>query len=59
MIPGRYIQNLSIYSEEEFAALQKTRVTVVGAGGLGGQLIDQLARLGIGFLRIIDNDRFD
>lgn len=59
MIPRRYVQNLSVFSEEDFTALLKTRVTVVGAGGLGGHIIDQLARLGIGNLKIIDFDRFD
>lgn len=59
MIPERYLKNLSVYSEEEFAVLQNIRVTVVGAGGLGGHIIDQLARLGVGFLKILDFDDFD
>lgn len=59
MIPGRYTHNLSVCNEEDFAVLQKTRVTIVGAGGLGGHLIDQLARLGIGTLKIIDDEVFD
>lgn len=37
----------------------KSRVAVVGAGGLGGNAIELLARLGVGFLRIIDGDCFE
>jgi len=59
MIPRRYIHNLSVYSEEDFSIIRKNRITVVGAGGLGGHIIEQLTRLGIGYLRIIDNDRFE
>jgi len=59
MIPRRYIHNLSVYSEEEFSVIRKSRVSIVGAGGLGGCIIEQLTRLGIGRLRIIDDDCFD
>jgi molybdopterin/thiamine biosynthesis adenylyltransferase len=31
----------------------------VGCGGLGGHIIDQLARIGIGFLRVVDGDVFE
>ena len=36
MIPERYIHNLSVYTEEDFALIRKSRITVVSAGGLGG-----------------------
>jgi len=32
---------------------------VVGCGGLGGHIIDQLARIGVGFLRVVDGDAFE
>ncbi len=59
MIPERYIHNLSVYSEVDFAKIRNTTITVVGAGGLGGYVVDQFARLGVGTLRIIDHDSFD
>ncbi len=36
--------------------LQKARIAIVGAGGLGSQLIYQTAGLGIGYIKIIDRD---
>ena len=56
---SRYARNIPALTEEECAALQKKRVLVVGCGGLGGHIIDQLARIGIGFLRVVDGDVFD
>ncbi len=32
------------------------RVAVVGSGGLGGHIIELLARQGLGFMRLIDGD---
>ena len=37
----------------------KSCVAVVGAGGLGGQVLLLLARMGIGRLVVVDHDRFD
>ena len=59
MIPGRYLHNLSVYSEKDYSIIRKSRITIVGAGGLGGYIIEQFARLGVGSLRIIDNDVFE
>ncbi len=55
----RYARNIPALTEEECLALQKKRVLVVGCGGLGGHIIDQLARIGVGFLRVVDGDVFD
>ncbi len=46
-------------SREENLSLREKKVLVVGCGGLGGHLIDQLARLGIGHITAIDGDVFD
>jgi molybdopterin/thiamine biosynthesis adenylyltransferase len=32
---------------------------VVGCGGLGGHIIDQLSRIGVGAIRVVDGDMFD
>ncbi|MBW2709296.1 MAG: HesA/MoeB/ThiF family protein [Deltaproteobacteria bacterium] len=37
----------------------KSRVAVVGSGGLGGPVLLLLARMGIGYLVVVDPDRFD
>lgn len=55
----RYERNIPALTEEECVLLRKKRVLVVGCGGLGGHIIDQLARIGVGFLRVVDGDVFE
>ena len=55
----RYERNIPALTEEECSLLRKKRVLVVGCGGLGGHIIDQLARIGVGFLRVADGDVFE
>ncbi len=57
--PKRYLRNRDCISLAEQIRLAQSTVAIVGAGGLGGHVILQLARLGIGGLRIIDFDVFD
>ena len=57
--PHRYDRNMAALSPEECAALADKRVTVVGCGGLGGSVIEALARIGVGHLRVIDGDAFE
>ena len=54
----RYLRN-GIFSDSEQAALKKKKVAVIGCGGLGGYIIEMLARLGVGHLVICDGDVFD
>ena len=56
---ARYTRNIPALTEAECLALQQKRVLVVGCGGLGGHIIDQLARIGVGHLRMVDGDVFD
>ena len=56
---ARYARNLPALTEEECAILRSKRVLVVGCGGLGGHIIDQLARIGIGGIRAVDGDVFE
>ena len=58
MLP-RYARNCPALTEEESVALGRKRVLVVGCGGLGGHIIDQLARIGVGMLRVVDGDVFE
>lgn len=58
LLPLRYQRNRSCFSTEDQLILCSSRVAIVGCGGLGGHLVELLARLGIGFLRVIDPDCF-
>ncbi len=55
----RYVRNLNALSEADCAALASAHVTVVGCGGLGGYVVESLARIGVGALRVIDADTFE
>lgn len=46
-----------IYGEKAMDMLAKCRVAVFGVGGVGGYVVEALARSGIGALDIIDNDK--
>ncbi len=47
------------FGERGQAALTQSRVLVIGAGGLGCNLIPQLAGAGVGTITIIDHDRLE
>ena len=55
----RYIRNVPALSEDECALLRAKKVCVVGCGGLGCHIIEQLARIGIGEIRCVDGDHFE
>ena len=55
----RYQRNIPALTAEECAILRQKRVLVVGCGGLGGHILDQLARIGIGAVRMVDGDVFE
>lgn len=55
----RYERNFPALTESECLLLRQKRVLVVGCGGLGGHIIDQLCRIGIGSLKIVDGDVFE
>ena len=55
----RYARNIPALTKEECLLLQEKKVLVVGCGGLGGHIIDQLSRIGVGFLRVCDGDVFE
>lgn len=56
---ARYQRNIPALSERECLALREKRVLVVGCGGLGGHIIDMMARIGVGCLRVVDGDVFE
>lgn len=55
----RYSRNLGALSEEENQKLQEKSVCIVGCGGLGGYILEQLLRIGIGRITVIDGDCFE
>lgn len=55
----RYVRNMKALSEEDMKKLFKSRVCVVGCGGLGGYIIEMLGRIGVGYITAIDGDSFD
>ncbi|MGZ6249555.1 MAG: HesA/MoeB/ThiF family protein [Syntrophales bacterium] len=57
--PYRYVRNLDAISTEEQLKLAESKIAVIGAGGLGGNVILLLARVGIGSLAVVDQDVFD
>ena len=56
---ARYARNIPALTEAECLTLRQKKVLVVGCGGLGGHILDQLARIGIGHLRTVDGDVFE
>ncbi|EJR54081.1 molybdopterin biosynthesis protein MoeB [Bacillus cereus] len=54
-----FTRNIGVISVEEQEKLKNSRVTVVGAGGVGGITLIQLARMGVGSLHVIDQDIFE
>lgn len=54
----RYSKNEAMLTSEENASLRTFKVCVIGCGGLGGYVIEMLARLGIGHLTVVDGDVF-
>jgi molybdopterin/thiamine biosynthesis adenylyltransferase len=56
--PERYLRNITAYSFAEQARLLRSRVAVVGLGGLGGHVLEILARAGVGHICAADGDEF-
>lgn len=55
----RYARNMNTFSLEENVRLRGFKVIVAGCGGLGGFIIEELGRLGIGYITAVDGDVFD
>jgi molybdopterin/thiamine biosynthesis adenylyltransferase len=58
-LENRYIRNANTIDEEEQKKLKQSSVCVLGCGGLGGYTIEMLSRVGIGHLKVVDNDFFE
>lgn len=58
ILPARYLRNRDMLTLPQQLALFRSRVAVIGCGGLGGYIIEELARLGVGGLTAVDPDVF-
>jgi len=54
-----FIRNIGALTEEECFLLKQKKVFVAGCGGLGGNIIEYLTRIGIGEIVACDGDSFD
>lgn len=59
VLPERYLRNFKSLTPQDQIRLLQSKATLVGAGGLGGTVLEWLARAGVGHLTIIDGDRFE
>lgn len=55
----RYLRNMQALSLAESDSLAGKHVAIAGCGGLGGYCIEELARIGVGRLTVIDCDVFE
>lgn len=67
-MPTRYIgdgyweiasRQMSIVTRSEQQRFKDAKITVIGCGGIGGETIEMLTRMGIGELVLVDKDAYD
>jgi molybdopterin-synthase adenylyltransferase len=58
VLPERYLRNFHTLDFSQQLRLCESQVLICGCGGLGGVLINLLARAGVGSLRLVDGDVF-
>lgn len=59
LLPTRYQRNRDTIDVADQLKLCRSTVAVIGCGGLGGYVIEQLARLGVGTIVAFDPDVFE
>lgn len=52
-------RQMSIVTKSEQTRFKDAKIAVMGCGGIGGEVIEMLARMGVGELNVVDNDYFD
>lgn len=58
-IPKQFSQNFGVMNQDDYDVLSKSRVLIVGLGGLGTHVVNGLVRLGLTLLHLVDYDRFE
>lgn len=59
IVPRRYMRNFKGFDHQNQIALLSSRVALIGLGGLGGNILEILARMGVGRIRAADGDHFE
>lgn len=59
IVPERYARNMRRFTPADQLKLLSAHAVVVGLGGLGGGVVEILARIGVGSLTLIDGDTFE
>jgi molybdopterin/thiamine biosynthesis adenylyltransferase len=57
-IGERYEKSIGTLTASELRLLREKRVCIVGCGGLGGNVLEMLARLGVLHITVVDGDVF-
>ena len=52
----RFLRSAALIGEDKCTVLSKARITVFGVGGVGGYVVETLARLGVGSITVVDAD---
>ena len=52
----KFLRSKMLIGENNIAKLEKAKVAIFGVGGVGGQVVESLARSGIGTFYLYDND---
>lgn len=58
VLPQRYLRNYGTLGIEGQLVLLRSHAAVIGLGGLGGYVVEGLARMGVGTLTLVDGDVF-
>ena len=58
ILPQRYLRNYGTVGVDGQLVLLRSNVAVIGLGGLGGYIVEGLARMGVGRLTLVDGDVF-
>lgn len=53
---SQYDRTIALIGEDALARLKSSHVAVFGVGGVGGYVVEALARAGVGKLTLVDND---
>jgi molybdopterin/thiamine biosynthesis adenylyltransferase/molybdopterin converting factor small subunit len=59
VLPRRYLRSYGTVGLEGQVKLLRSTVAAVGLGGLGGNVVEGLARMGVGRITAIDGDTFE
>ena len=52
-------RQMSIVTKSEQTRFKDAKIAVIGCGGIGGDAISMLARMGVGSLNLVHEDNFD